>query len=66
MIKKNLIIVMGLFWYCVYIVVLNDLGCFFVVYLMYSVLVFGWVGLMVFYELVVFDFFDLVLNLMWC
>lgn len=57
---------MGLFWYCVYIVVLNDLGWLIFVYLMYIVLVVGWVGLMVFYELVVFDFSDLVLNLMWC
>ena len=56
---------MGLLWYCVYIVVLNDLGCLIVVYLMYIVFVFGWVGLMVFYELVVFDFLDSVLNLMW-
>lgn len=56
---------MGLFWYCVYMVVLNDFGCLIVVYLMYIVLVFGWVGFMVLYELVVFDFFDFVFDLMW-
>lgn len=56
---------MVLFWYCVYIVVLNDLGWLIVVYLMYIVLVVGWVGLMVLYEFVVFDLLDFVFNLMW-
>lgn len=56
---------MGLPWYRVHTVVLNDPGRLIAVHLMHSSLVSGWAGSMAFYELAVFDPSDPVLNPMW-
>ncbi|KAL0012115.1 hypothetical protein SO802_007223 [Lithocarpus litseifolius] len=56
---------MGLPWYRVHTVVLNDPGHLISVHIMHTALVAGWVGSMALYELVVFDPSDLVLELMW-
>ena len=46
---------MGLPWYRVHTVVLNDPGRLIAVHLMHTSLVSGWAGSMAFYELAVFD-----------
>jgi len=56
---------MGLPWYRVHTVVLNDPGRLIAVHLMHTSLVSGWAGSMAFYELAVFDPSDPVLNPMW-
>ena len=56
---------MGLPWYRVHAVVLNDPGRLIAVHLMHTALVSGWAGSMAFYELAVFDPADPVLNPMW-
>nr|YP_010447326.1 photosystem II 47 kDa protein [Halimeda opuntia]UTN43246.1 photosystem II 47 kDa protein [Halimeda opuntia] len=56
---------MGLPWYRVHTVVLNDPGRLISVHLMHTALVSGWAGTMAFYELSVFDPSDPVLNPMW-
>ena len=56
---------MGLPWYRVHTVVLNDPGRLIAVHLMHTALVSGWAGSMAFYELAVFDPSDPVLNPMW-
>nr|YP_009326876.1 photosystem II CP47 reaction center [Codium simulans]ANJ70810.1 photosystem II CP47 reaction center [Codium simulans] len=56
---------MGLPWYRVHTVVLNDPGRLISVHLMHSSLVSGWAGSMAFYELAIFDPSDPVLNPMW-
>jgi photosystem II CP47 chlorophyll apoprotein len=56
---------MGLSWYCVHTVVLNDSGRLISVHIMHTALVVGWAGSMTLYELVVFDPSDPVLDLMW-
>ena len=56
---------MGLPWYRVHTVVLNDPGRLISVHLMHTALVSGWAGSMAFYELAVFDPSDPVLNPMW-
>ena len=56
---------MGLPWYRVHTVVLNDPGRLIAVHLMHTSLVAGWAGSMAFYELAVFDPSDPVLNPMW-
>jgi photosystem II CP47 chlorophyll apoprotein len=56
---------MGLPWYRVHTVVLNDPGRLISVHLMHTALVSGWAGSMALYELAVFDPSDLVLNPMW-
>ena len=56
---------MGLPWYRVHTVVLNDPGRLIAVHLMHTSLVSGWAGSMAFYELNVFDPSDPVLNPMW-
>jgi photosystem II CP47 chlorophyll apoprotein len=56
---------MGLPWYRVHTVVLNDPGRLIAVHLMHTALVAGWAGSMAFYELAVFDPSDAVLNPMW-
>jgi photosystem II CP47 chlorophyll apoprotein len=56
---------MGLPWYRVHTVVLNDPGRLIAVHLMHTALVSGWAGSMAFYELAIFDPSDPVLNPMW-
>ena len=56
---------MGLPWYRVHTVVLNDPGRLIAVHLMHTALVSGWAGSMALYELAIFDPSDLVLNPMW-
>lgn len=56
---------MGLPWYRVHTVVLNDPGRLISVHLMHTALVSGWAGSMALYELAIFDPSDLVLNPMW-
>ena len=46
---------MGLPWYRVHTVVLNDPGRLIAVHLMHTSLVSGWAGSMAFYELALFD-----------
>ena len=53
---------MGLPWYRVHTVVLNDPGRLIAVHLMHTALVSGWAGSMALYELAVFDPSDPVLN----
>ncbi|KAF4400799.1 hypothetical protein G4B88_004342 [Cannabis sativa] len=56
---------MGLPWYRVHTVVLNDPGSLISVHIMHTALVAGWAGSMALYELAVFDPFDPVLDPMW-
>ncbi|AUC60535.1 photosystem II CP47 chlorophyll apoprotein PsbB [Cyanobacterium sp. HL-69] len=56
---------MGLPWYRVHTVVINDPGRLISVHLMHTALVAGWAGSMALYELAVFDPSDAVLNPMW-
>ncbi|KAJ0101028.1 hypothetical protein Patl1_04903 [Pistacia atlantica] len=56
---------MGLPWYRVHTIVLNDPGCLLSVHIMYTTLVAGWAGSMALHELAVFDPFDPVLDPMW-
>ncbi|NET31187.1 MAG: photosystem II chlorophyll-binding protein CP47 [Cyanothece sp. SIO1E1] len=56
---------MGLPWYRVHTVVLNDPGRLLAVHLMHTGLVSGWAGSMAFYELATFDPSDPILNPMW-
>ena len=56
---------MGLPWYRVHTVVLNDPGRLIAVHLMHTALVAGWAGSMALYELAIFDPSDMVLNPMW-
>ncbi|KAG6540168.1 hypothetical protein Mapa_018458 [Marchantia paleacea] len=56
---------MGLPWYRVHTVVLNDPGRLIAVHLMHTALVSGWAGSMALYELAVFDPSDPVLDPMW-
>lgn len=56
---------MGLPWYRVHTVVLNDPGRLISVHLMHTALVAGWAGSIAFYELAVFDPSDPVLNPIW-
>lgn len=56
---------MGLPWYRVHTVVLNDPGRLISVHLMHTALVAGWAGSMALYELAIFDHTDPVLNPMW-
>ncbi|MFQ6628821.1 hypothetical protein Gotur_006880 [Gossypium turneri] len=53
---------MGLPWYRVHTVVLNDLGCLLFAHIMHTALVAGWVGSMALYELVIFYPSDPVLD----
>lgn len=54
-----------LFWFRVYIVIFNDLGCFISLYIMYIFLVVGWLVFMFLYEFIIIDFIDFVYNLIW-
>lgn len=56
---------MGLPWYRVHTVVLNDPGRLISVHLMHTALVAGWAGSMALYELAIFDPSDPELNPMW-
>ena len=56
---------MGLPWYRVHTVVINDPGRLIAVHLMHTALVAGWAGSMALYELATFDPSDAVLNPMW-
>ncbi|RZC47502.1 hypothetical protein C5167_040465 [Papaver somniferum] len=56
---------MGLPWYRVHTVVLNDPGRLLSVHIMHTTLVSGWAGSMALYELAVFDPSDPVLDPMW-
>ncbi|RZC52944.1 hypothetical protein C5167_021391 [Papaver somniferum] len=56
---------MGLPWYRVHTVVLNDPGRLLSVHIMHTSLVSGWAGSMALYELAVFDPSDPVLDPMW-
>ncbi|KAH7566635.1 hypothetical protein JRO89_XS08G0205900 [Xanthoceras sorbifolium] len=56
---------MGLPWYRIHIVVLNDPGRLISVHIMHTALVAGWAGSMALFELTVFDPYDSVLNPMW-
>ena len=56
---------MGLPWYRVHTVVLNDPGRLISVHLMHTALVAGWAGSMALFELATFDPSDAVLNPMW-
>ena len=56
---------MGLPWYRVHTVVINDPGRLLAVHLMHTALVAGWAGSMALYELAIFDPSDAVLNPMW-
>merc|ERR1711935_1235853 len=58
-------LIMGLPWFRVHTVVLNDPGRLIAVHLMHTALVAGWAGSMALYELSVFDPSDPVLNPMW-
>ncbi|MBA0671931.1 hypothetical protein Goklo_024000, partial [Gossypium klotzschianum] len=46
---------MGLPWYRVHAVVLNDPGRLLSIHIMHTALVAGWVGSMALYDLVIFD-----------
>ena len=56
---------MGLPWYRVHTVVLNDPGRLISVHLMHTALVAGWAGSMALFELATFDPSDAILNPMW-
>ncbi len=56
---------MGLPWYRVHTVVLNDPGRLISVHLMHTALVAGWAGSMALYETAIYDPTDPVLNPMW-
>ena len=56
---------MGLPWYRVHTVVINDPGRLIAVHLMHTALVAGWAGSMALYELSIFDPSDPILNPMW-
>ena len=56
---------MGLPWYRVHSVVLNDPGRLLAVHLMHTALVTGWAGAMAIFELSIFDPSDPVLDPMW-
>ncbi|CAN6482992.1 unnamed protein product [Victoria cruziana] len=56
---------MGLPWYCVHTVVLNDPGRLLSVHIMHTALVSSWAGSMALYELAIFDPSDPVLDPMW-
>lgn len=56
---------MGLPWYRVHTVVLNDPGRLLSVHLMHTSLVAGWAGSMTLYELAIFDPTDPILDPMW-
>ncbi|MBE9234235.1 photosystem II chlorophyll-binding protein CP47 [Cuspidothrix issatschenkoi LEGE 03284] len=56
---------MGLPWYRVHTVVLNDPGRLISVHLMHTALVAGWAGSMALYELAIYNPSDPVLNPMW-
>ncbi|KAL8461544.1 hypothetical protein ACS0TY_032868 [Phlomoides rotata] len=56
---------MGLPWYRVHTVVLNDPGRLLSVHIMHTTLVAGWAGSMALYELAVFYPSDTVLDPMW-
>ncbi len=56
---------MGLPWYRVHTVLINDPGRLIATHLMHTALVSGWAGSMALYELAVFDPTDPVLNPMW-
>ncbi|GAB2236509.1 hypothetical protein Droror1_Dr00028143 [Drosera rotundifolia] len=56
---------MGLPWYRVHTVVLNDPGRLISVHIMHTALVAGWAGSMALYELAVFDPSDPILDPMW-
>ncbi|WP_320668242.1 photosystem II chlorophyll-binding protein CP47 [Prochlorococcus sp. MIT 1307] len=56
---------MGLPWYRVHSVVLNDPGRLLAVHLMHTALLAGWAGSMLLYELAIFDPSDPILNPMW-
>ncbi|KAL4181132.1 hypothetical protein AMTRI_Chr12g269720 [Amborella trichopoda] len=56
---------MGLLWYRVHTVVLNDLGRLLSVHIMHTALVSGWAGSMALYELAVFYPSDPILDPMW-
>ncbi|KAL0912900.1 hypothetical protein M5K25_016315 [Dendrobium thyrsiflorum] len=63
--RKERGIYMGLPWYRVHTVVLNDPGRLLSVHIIHTTLVSGWAGSMALYELAVFDPSDPVLDLMW-
>jgi photosystem II CP47 chlorophyll apoprotein len=52
-------------WFRAHIILLNDPGRLISVHLMHTALVSGWAGLMLMYELIVFDPSDPVFNPMW-
>jgi photosystem II CP47 chlorophyll apoprotein len=56
---------MGLPWYRVHTVLINDPGRLIATHLMHTALISGWAGSMALYELAVFDPSDPVLNPMW-
>lgn len=56
---------MGLPWYRVHTVVLNDPGRLIAVHLMHTALVAGWAGSMALYETAIYDPSDPILNPMW-
>ncbi|MGB8702724.1 MAG: photosystem II chlorophyll-binding protein CP47 [Thermosynechococcaceae cyanobacterium] len=56
---------MGLPWYRVHTVLINDPGRLIATHLMHTALVAGWAGSMALYELAIFDPSDPVLNPMW-
>ena len=56
---------MGLPWYRVHTIVLNDPGRLISVHLIHTALVTGWAGSMTFYELASFDPVDPILNPIW-
>lgn len=56
---------MGLPWYRVHTVVVNDPGRLIAVHLMHTALVAGWAGSMALYELATYDPSDPILNPMW-
>ncbi|KAL5569717.1 hypothetical protein UlMin_026292, partial [Ulmus minor] len=56
---------MGLPWYRVHTIILNDPGHLIYVHIMHTALVASWAGSMALYELAVFDLSDLVLDPMW-
>ncbi|KAL4276389.1 hypothetical protein AHAS_Ahas20G0202300 [Arachis hypogaea] len=56
---------MGLPWYRVHTVILNDLGRLLSVHIMHTALVAGWTGSMALYKLAVFDPSDPVLDPIW-
>ena len=56
---------MGLTWFRVHSVVLNDPGRLIAVHLMHTALISGWAGSMAIYELAIFDPSDPIFNPMW-